>query len=69
MHVSDINLTDDALAIVTDGDRTVFAVAAPTIVAVDEEDEEGELVGEEDEMQEPEVIERGKRDEDEEGEE
>lgn len=68
LHVSDINLDNDALTIITDGDRTVFAVAAPTVVAVDEE-EEGELVGEEDAMQEPEVIERGKRDDEEDGEE
>ena len=74
LHVSDIVVDDDNLTVVTDSDRTVFAVAAPALV-IEEEEEEGEdeeLVGEEGEgeMQEPEVIERGRRrDDDEEGDE
>jgi len=65
LHVSDIDLGNDALTIVTDGDRTVVALAAPTVIAVDEEEDEDGLVPEGEEMQEPEVIERGKRDEEE----
>ena len=60
LHVSDLVLEGDELAVVTDGDRTVFAVVAPAIIAVEEE-EDDELVAEEEEMQEPEVIERGRR--------
>ncbi len=66
LHVSDIVVDDDDLTVVTDSDRTVFAVAAPALVIEEEEeeveDEEG-LVDEEgeEEMQEPEVIERGRR--------
>ena len=75
LHVSDIVLDGDDLSIVTDIDRTVFAVAAPALVIEEEEeveDEEGMVVeGEEgEEMQEPELIERGRRrDDDEEGDE
>ena len=58
LHVSDLALDSDDLTIVTDGDRTVFAVVAPAIVAAEEEAED-EMV--EEEMQEPEVIERGRR--------
>ena len=73
LHVSDIVLESDDFAIVTDADRTMFAVAAPALVVEEEEEEvEGaELVGEEgeEEMQEPELIERGGRrgDDEEEG--
>lgn len=59
LHVSDIAIDGDELTLVTDGDRTVFAVVAPAIIAVEEEAEEDEMV--EEEMQEPEVIERGRR--------
>lgn len=75
LHVSDIVLSGDDLSIVTDDDRTVFAVAAPAVVVEEgeeEEDEEGLVAeGEEgEEMQEPELIERGRRSsDDEEGEE
>ncbi len=75
LHVSDIVVDDDDLTIVTDTDRTVFAVAAPALVLEEEEEEEedAELVGEEgeEEMQEPELIERGRRrgDDEEEGDE
>ena len=75
LHVSDIVLEGDDLSVVTDIDRTVFAVAAPALVLEEEEeveDEEGLVVeGEEgEEMQEPELIERGRRrDDDEEGDE
>ena len=73
LHVSDIVVDDGDLTVVTDADRTVFAVAAPSIVVEEEEevaDEEGLLDEEgEEETQEPEVIERGSRrsDDDEEG--
>ena len=74
LHVSDIVLDGDDLSIVTDIDRAVFAVAAPALVIEEEEveDEEGMVAeGEEgEEMQEPELIERGRRrDDDEEGDE
>ncbi|MCY3868290.1 MAG: 50S ribosomal protein L25 [Gemmatimonadetes bacterium] len=74
LHVSDIVLDGDDLTIVTDTDRTVFAVAAPTlIIEEEEEDVEDEALVDvegEEEMQEPEVIERGRRrDDDEEGDE
>ena len=61
LHVSDITLENPENTIVTDEERTIFSVAAPTLVS-DEDDEEAE---ETEEMQEPEVIERGKKDEDE----
>lgn len=75
LHVSDVVLDSDDLSIVTDSDRTMFAVAAPALVIEEEEeaeDEEGLVAeGEEgEEMQEPELIERGRRrDDDEEGDE
>lgn len=74
LHVSDIVVQSDDFSIVTDSDRTVFAVAAPTLIieeeAEDVEDEELVDVEGEEEMQEPEVIERGRRrDDDEEGDE
>jgi large subunit ribosomal protein L25 len=64
LHVSDIVLSGDEMTIVTDDDRTVFAVAAPALIVEEEEEEEDELgeEGEEgEEMQEPELIERGGR--------
>jgi len=69
LHVSDLTVADN-LAVITDGDRTTFSVAAPSLRGEDEEEEgeEDELAAE-DEMQEPELIERGKRDEDEEADE
>ena len=71
LHVSDIVLDGDDLSIVTDIDRTMFAVAAPALVIEEEEeveDEEGMVAeGEEgEEMQEPELIERGRRSRDDE---
>ena len=74
LHVSDIVQDSDEFAIVTDADRTVFAVAAPTLVIEEEEEEvEDEALVDaegEEEVQEPEVIERGRRrDDDEEGDE
>ena len=50
LHVSDIVVDGDDLTIVTDSDRTVFAVAAPALIIEEEEEEEvedAELVGEE----------------------
>ena len=75
LHVSDIVLDGGDFSIVTDADRTLFAVAAPTLVIEEEEEEdeeglvaEGEEGAEGEEMQEPELIERGRRrDDDEEG--
>ena len=69
IHVTDLAVDGDA-QIVTDSDRTVFAVAAPTLRQEEEEEElvegeEEELVEGEEGPQEPEVIERGKRDEEE----
>ena len=65
LHVSDIVIDGEDFSIVTDADRTVFAVAAPTLVIEEEEveveDEEGLVDEEGEEMQEPEVIERGSR--------
>jgi len=74
LHVSDIVQDGDDFSIVTDADRTVFAVAAPTLVIEEEEEEvEDEVLVDaegEEEVQEPEVIERGRRrDDDEEGDE
>ena len=59
LHVSDITLENPEHTIVTDGERTVFALAAPTVVPDDDAEES------EEEITEPEVIERGKKDEDE----
>ncbi len=73
LHVSDIVLDGDDLSIVTDSDRTMFAVAAPALVIEEEEEEdeeglvaEGEEGEEGEEMQEPELIERGRRSRDDE---
>ena len=73
LHVSDIVLDGDDLTIVTDSDRTMFAVAAPALVIEEEEEEdeeglvaEGEEGEEGEEMQEPELIERGRRSRDDE---
>ena len=74
LHVSDIVVDGDDLTVVTDADRTIFAVAAPSLIIEEEEeeaDEEG-LVAEDaegaegEEMQEPELIERGRRSRDDE---
>ena len=59
LHVSDMTLENPGHTIVTDGERTVFALAAPTVVRDGDEDETAEAITE------PEVIERGKKDEDE----
>ena len=73
LHVSDIVQDGDDFSIVTDSDRTVFAVAAPTLIIEEEEVEDDEALVDvegEEEMQEPEVIERGsRRGDDEEGDE
>lgn len=61
LHVSDITLENPDHTIITDEERTIFAVAAPTVVSDDDEDGDGE-----DEMQEPEVIGRGKDDDEDE---
>ena len=69
LHVSDLVLGGDA-RIVTEGDRSVFVIVPPTVAKEPEEEAEAEVLDEEEEMQEPEVIERGKKEEpDEEGEE
>lgn len=65
LHVSDLTLENAEHTIITDGERTVFSVAAPAVQRSDEEIEAEET----EEMQEPEVIERGKKDEEEDGEE
>lgn len=61
LHVSDITLENPEHTIVTDAERTAFSVAAPTLQQEEDDVEETE----EEAMQEPEVIERGKKDEDE----
>ncbi|MYD60191.1 MAG: 50S ribosomal protein L25 [Gemmatimonadetes bacterium] len=74
LHVSDIVVDGDDFSIVTDSDRTIFAVAAPSLVIEEEEEEEdeeglvaeGEEGAEGEEMQEPELIERGRRSRDDE---
>ena len=63
VHVSDLSVTGN-VEIVTESDRSVFVVVPPSVSQV--EDAEEEVLEEDEEMQEPEVIERGKRDEDEE---
>jgi len=67
IHVSDLDVEGN-VEITTESDRTVFMVVPPTVRREDLEDEEEALEGEgeEEELQEPEVIERGKRDEEEE---
>ena len=67
IHVSDL-VVEGNVEIVTESDRSVFVLVPPTVAQVAEDKEEGEVL-EEEEMQEPEVIERGKRDEEEEEEE
>ena len=66
VHVSDL-VAPEGATIVTEGERSVFAVAPPTVAKDTTEDEEG--VGEEaEEMAEPELVdERGKKDDEEEG--
>ncbi len=64
IHVSDLG-TPEGATIVTEGDRSVFALIPPSVRKEDEEDEEGDEVLE-DESAEPEVIERGKKDDGEE---
>jgi large subunit ribosomal protein L25 len=59
IHVSDIKLENLAHVIVTEGDRAVFSVAAPAVAR------EGEEAVAEAVITEPEVIERGKKDEEE----
>lgn len=66
IHVSDLT-APEGTTIVTDGERSVFAVAPPTVRKDDEADEE-EGAEMEEGATEPEVIERGKKDEDEEDE-
>ena len=64
IHVEDFAAEGDA-RIVTEGDRSAFVVVPPS-VKQEEEEEEGEeeaIDVAEEEMQEPEVIERGKREE------
>lgn len=61
LHVSDIKLENPAHIIITDPERAVFAVAAPAVAKEGEEE-----VEEEEMITEPEVIERGKKDEEEE---
>jgi large subunit ribosomal protein L25 len=63
IHVSDL-ITPEGTEIVTDGERSVFALIPPSVRKDEDEDEDGEEPTEE--SQEPEVIERGKK-EDEEG--
>lgn len=60
LHVSDIKLENPAHLIITDPDRAVFSVAAPAV------EKEGEEAVEEEVITEPEVIERGKKEEEEE---
>ncbi len=66
IHVENIAAEGDA-RIVTEGDRSIFVVVPPSVKQEEEEEgvEEAIDLGEE-EMQEPEVIERGKREEEEE---
>jgi large subunit ribosomal protein L25 len=60
LHVSDITLENPEHTIITDAERTVFALAAPTVVR-DTDGEESESA-----ITEPEVIERGKKDDEDE---
>jgi large subunit ribosomal protein L25 len=64
IHAADL-VVPDGVALVTEGDRSVFVVVPPTVVKTVDEEAEEEGLEEEEESQEPEVIERGKRDEDE----
>lgn len=67
-HVSDLVLEGDT-KIITDGDRSVFVVVPPTVARELEEEEEveAEAEAEEEEAREPEVIERGRKEESEAG--
>lgn len=68
LHVSDLS-APEGVEIVTDASRSVVMVVPPTVRQTDEEEaEEGEEILDE-ESQEPELIERGKRDDEEEAEE
>lgn len=60
IHVSDLAVPE-GVETVTEGDRSVFVVVPPTVVRTAAE--EGEEEAEEEEATEPEVIERGKKDE------
>ncbi|HAA77219.1 TPA: 50S ribosomal protein L25 [Candidatus Latescibacteria bacterium] len=65
VHVSDL-VAPEGTTFVTESDRSVFAVAPPTVRQdEDEETEEGEGAEVEEGATEPEVIERGKKDDDE----
>ena len=68
VHVSDL-IVDGNVRIVTEKDRPVFMVIPPSVRKEEEEAEEEEGLIEGEEIQEPEVIERGKRDGEEEAEE
>ena len=66
-HVSDLVLEGDT-RVITDGDRSVFVVVPPTVaVELEEEEVEAEAEAVEAEAQQPEVIERGRKDESEAG--
>lgn len=68
VHVREIT-SEGGARITTDGDRSVFVVVPPSVKQDDQEEEMEDAMGiEEGEMQEPELIERGKREEEEEGE-
>lgn len=65
LRIDDL-ITDEDLTVLDDPSTTVVSVSVPTILKVDEEEEEGEILDEEEEM-EPEVIgEKGKDEEEEE---
>ena len=61
VHVSDLT-APEGTTIVTDGERSLFSVAPPTVRQEDEEETEEDVEVVE-ESQEPEVIERGKKEE------
>ena len=63
VHVSDL-VAPEGTTIVTESDRSVFVLAPPTVRKDDEDLEEGEEATEE--SAEPEVIERGKKDDEDE---
>ena len=65
IHVADL-VAPEGTVFVTESDRSVFAVAPPTVRQEDEQEEEGELEDVEEGATEPELIERGKKDDDEE---
>jgi len=64
VHVSDL-IAPEGTTFVTEGDRSVFAVAPPTVRKDDDEAETEEGAETPEEATEPEVIERGKKEEDE----